>query len=137
MLIRPATAEDELAFFGRHDPAVRDLRCAVVDGEIVAMSGLMRDPSYYGSLFEDEGRWIGFLTLKPGAAPLGWPAVVAIRQFLRTQTETIIVQHDDLEPKAERLLKVLGFQPTDEFKPHFLEKTRKLRTWAWQPQPQS
>jgi RimJ/RimL family protein N-acetyltransferase len=136
MQIREATAEEERAFFGRNDPAVRDLRCAVVDGTVVAMSGLMRDPVYYGSLFEEDGRWIGFLSLAPGAKPLGWAAVVAMRHFMQTQTEPIVVQHDDRHPKAERLLKALGFRPTDEFKPHFLEKHRKLRTWLWQRSPQ-
>lgn len=133
MLIREATPEDEVAFFGRRDPATRDLRCAVIDGKIVAMSGVMRDPRYYGSIFEEDGRWIGFLTVAPDVAPLGWPVVVAMRQFLKTQTEPLVVQHDDQEPKAERLLRLLGFTPTDEFVPDFRNPSRKLRTWAWLP----
>jgi hypothetical protein len=137
MLIRAATPEEEKAFFGRNDPSVRDLRCAVIEGKVVAMSGVIRDPRFYGSVFEEDGRWIGFLSLADGAPALGWPAVAAMRQFLKTQTEPMVVQHDHGEPKAERLLQVLGFKPTNEIIPDFRDPSRRLRTWAWQPQPQS
>jgi len=137
MQIRAATAEEEKAFFGRNDPSVRDLRCAVIGDKVVAMSGVMRDPRYYGSVFEEDGRWIGFLSLAEEAPLLGWPAVVAMRQFLKSQTEPVVVQHDHDEPKAERLLRVLGFVPTEEIIPDFRDPSRRLRTWQWQPQPQS
>lgn len=132
MQIRAATAEEEKAFFGRNDPSIRDLRCAVIDGCVVAMSGLMRDPHYYGSVFEEDGRWFGFLSLADGAPALGWPAVVAMRQFLKSQTEPVVVQHDDTQPKAERLLTVLGFVKTDQSLPDFRDPKRKLRIWEWQ-----
>jgi hypothetical protein len=130
--IRRASPEDELAFFGRHDPSARDLHCAVIGGKIVAMSGAVRDPRYYGSIFEEDGRWIGFLSMGPDAVPLGWQAVVAMRQFLKTQTEPMVVQHDHTEPKAERLLRALGFQPTDEYAADLRNPARKLRIWLWQ-----
>jgi hypothetical protein len=132
MLIRAATSEEEKAFFGRNDPSVRDLRCAVIDGKVVAMSGLMRDPHFYGSVFEQDGRWFGFLSVADGAPALGWAAVSAMRQFLKQRAEPIVVQHDDAQPKAERLLIVLGFKKTEKFLPDFRSPKRKLRIWEWQ-----
>lgn len=137
MQIREATKDEEQAFFGRCDPAIRDLHCAAIGEQVVAMSGLMRDPRYYGSIFEEDGRWICFLSLAPDAPLLGWPAVVAMRQFLKKQTEPMVVQHYHTEPKAERLLTVLGFNPTDEVIPDFRDPSRKLRIWTWQSRPQS
>jgi hypothetical protein len=136
MEIRDATPEEEIAFYGRHDDNVRDLKCAVIDGAVVAMSGVLRDPRFADTIFEERGRWFGFLELAPGAAPLGWRAVAAIRAYLRQRTEPIIVQWDDALPKAERLLTVLGFQRTDEFIHDFRDPSRKLRIWQWQPSPQ-
>ncbi len=137
MIIREPTPEEERAFFGTNDPSIRDLRCAEVAGQVVAMCGVMRDPRYYGSIFEEDGRWIGFLELAPGAAPLGAMAVVAMRHFLKTQAEPIIVQWDDALPQAEKLLRVLGFSPTEECIADFRNPTRKLRIWLWQPWQQS
>lgn len=133
MIIRDATSEDERAFFGANDPTIRDLRCAVIGDTVVAMAGVIRDPRVCGSIFEEDGRWIGFLQLAPGAAPLGVNAVIAMRRYLESQTEPIIVQWDDAYPTAEKLLRVLGFTPTDEFIPDFRNISRKLRVWLWQP----
>lgn len=137
MLIREPTPEEERAFFGTNDPAIRDLRCAVIGGQVAAMCGVIRDPRFYGSIFEEDGRWVGFLQLAPDAAPLGAMAVVAMRHYLKTQTEPIIVQWDDAYPTAEKLLRVLGFTPTNEFLPDFTNPNspRKLRVWQWQPSP--
>lgn len=135
MIIREPTPEEERAFFGANDPAIRDLRCAVVGGQVVAMSGVIRDPRYYGTIFEEDGRWVGFLQLAPDSAPLGVNAVIAMRRYLESQTEPLIVQWDDAYPTAEKLLRVLGFTPTDEFLPDIRNPPRKLRVWSWQPSP--
>ena len=135
MIIREATPEEEVAFFGQRDPGMRHLSCAVVDGQPIAMAGVIRDPRYQGSLFEEDGRWIGFLDVRePMTVP--WMAVVAIRRFLLEQTEPVIVQWDDALPTAEPLLRALKFQPTAEFIPDFRQPSRKLRIWLWQPSPQ-
>lgn len=133
MIIREPTPAEEAAFFGGNDPAIRDLRCATIGGTVVAMAGVIRDPRYYGSVFEEDGRWIGFLQLAPDAALLGVHAVIAMRRYLETQTEPIIVQWDDAYPTAEKLLRVLGFTPTDEFMPDYRDISKKLRVWLWQP----
>lgn len=135
MLIREPTPQEERAFFGANDPSIRDLRCAEVGGQVVAMSGVIRDPRYYGTIFEEDGRWVGFLQLAPDAAPLGVNAVIAMRRYLETQTEPLIVQWDDAYPTAEKLLRVLGFTQTDEFLPDIRSPPRKLRVWQWQPSP--
>lgn len=138
MIIRPATEADQLAFYGLVDPSLRELRCAEVSGRVVAMCGLVRDPLFADSILEDDGAWIGFLELAPDAAPLGWPAVVAMRQFLKTCREKITFQHDAQHPKAERLLTVLGLRPTNQVIMDFRDPARKnkLRIWEWQPSPQ-
>lgn len=139
MIIRPATELDQLRFYGLVDTSLRELRCAEVDGKVVAMCGLIRNPLFADSIFEEDGGWIGFLELAPGAEPLGWPAVVAMRQFLKTCREKITFQHDSQHPKAERLLTVLGLRPTGKVITDFSDPTRKnkLRIWEWQPSPQS
>lgn len=137
MLIRAATPDEEISFLGHRDPCIRELRCAIVDGEVVAMSGVMRDPRYHGSIFEEDGEWIGFFSVAPGARLIGWAVVAAMRQFLKEQTEPVIVQWDDQFPTAERLLLALGFQRTDRIIADFRQPSRKLRIWIWQPLPQS
>jgi esterase/lipase superfamily enzyme len=133
MLIREATPDEERAFFGKNDPAVSGLHCAEIDGKVVAVSGLYRDYNYFGSLFEDGGRQIAFLSVLPDAPLLGWPAVVAMRRFLKSRDDTIVVQQDDEFPQSEKLLRVLGFKRTEKFMADFHTNTRKLRIWEWQP----
>lgn len=131
MEIRRATPEEEAAFLGHVDDAIRDLFGGFVDGKPVAMSGVMRDPRYHGSIFEEEGRWIGFLSVAPEVPPLGAKAVRAMRAYLRTQHEDIIVMQDHGFPTAEKLLKVLGFIPTDKYEADFRQPSKKLRIWQW------
>jgi hypothetical protein len=137
MEIREATAEEEKQFFGKNDPAVSGLHCAVHAGTIVGMSGLYRDYNYQGSIFEEDGRQIAFLSVTPEAPRLGWPAVIAMRRFLEKQTGTVIVQQDDAYPQSEKLLAVLGFTKTPKVMPDFRGTNRKLRVWQWQRSPQS
>ena len=132
MEIRRATPEDERAFFAHNDPCIRDLFAGIEDGKVIAMAGVIRDPRYHGSMFEEMGRWIGFLQLADDVPPLGARAVHAMRAYLKRQTEDIIVQCSDVHPKAERLLTLLGFIPTEEFMPVFRHPERKLRIWQWQ-----
>lgn len=137
MEIRRPTADELRAFYGYADFGFRDVFCGVVDGRIVAVSGTVPDPRYEGTIFEDDYPFVGFLELAPGVTEgLGPQAVRAIRRYLRAQTQPIIVQHDDGYPKAERLLRVLGLTPTDDFRID-LRANRPLRIWIWQPSLQS
>lgn len=131
MEIRRATAEDEREFFAHNDPCIRDLYAGIENGNVIAMAGVIRDPRYHGSMLEEMGRWIGFLQLADDVLPLGARAVHAMRAYLKQQTEDIIVQCEDALPKSERLLRLLGFQPTEEFMPVFRHPERKLRVWLW------
>jgi hypothetical protein len=137
MEIRDATPEEERAFFAHNDPCIRDLKAGIEDGKVVAMAGVIRDPRYHGSMFEEDGRWVGFLQLAPDVPPLGAKPVLAMRQYLKVQAEDIIVMCDETLPKAERLLKVLGFLPTNELQADFRQPSRKLRIWAWRVSRQS
>ena len=131
------TVDEERAFFGRTDPAIRDLSGAFDNGVCMAVCGVMRDPRYHDSMFEEQGRWIGFLQLAPDTKPLGAHVVVAMRHFLKRQTEPIEVQCEDFQPKAERLLAARGFTPTNRYEADFRKPSRKLRIWLWRPQSQS
>lgn len=133
MQIREMTEDEERDFFGRNDPSIRALSGAFVDGKCIAVAGVIRDPLYYGTMFEEDGRWIGFLQLADGTAPLGPHVVIAMRHFLKKQAEPLIVQCEDFLPKAEKLLAVLGFTPTDRYEADFRMPSRKLRIWKWQP----
>jgi hypothetical protein len=135
--IRRVTHDEEVAFLGHADDAIRDLFGGFVDGKPVAMAGVMRDPRYHGSMFEEEGRWIGFLSLAPDVPPLGAKAVRAMRAYLREQHEDIVVMHDHGHPLAEKLLRVLGFRPTDKFEADFRRPSSRLRIWRWQQSPRS
>lgn len=137
MLIREMTREEEHKFFGRNDPCLEHLSGAFIDGECVAVCGVMRDPRFYGSMFEEDGRWIGFLQLLPTTKPLGAQAVIEMRRWMQRFTAPIEVQHHDEHPKAEKLLQVLGFKPTDRFEADHRKPSRKLRIWKWQPSAQS
>lgn len=137
MDIRPATPEEERAFYGRNNDAVRDLMAGVENGRVIAMSGVIRDPRFHGSIFEEDGRWIGFLELAHDVGPLGFQPVLAMRHYLKNQTEDIVVICDDTLPKAEKLLAVLGFKPTEHFEADFRQPKRKLRIWVWQHSAQS
>lgn len=129
------TAAEELAFFGRNDPGLKALRGMFdADNRCIAAAGVMRDPRFYQSMFEEDGAWIGFLQLAPGASPIGAHAVVAMRHWLKNHADMPIqVQHEGFQPKAERLLTILGFKPTDKYQADFRKPSRKLRIWIWQP----
>ena len=118
-------------FFAHNDPCIRDLYAGIVNGKVVAMAGVIRDPRFHGSMFEEMGRWIGFLQVADDVPPLGAKAVHAMRAYLKRQSEDIIVQCENAFPKAEKLLRILGFKPTEEFMPVFRNPERKLRVWLW------
>ena len=132
--VRSATKEEIRSYLGFLPRGIRFVSAAVRDGEIVAMSGVVRDPLVYGSILEEEGRWIAFLDVTGFDPREGVRAVKAIAQRLKSLNDEIWVYCETKHPKAERLLAVLGFQPTDEIRPNWRNYEQKLRMWKW-PKP--
>lgn len=131
--VRDATPDDLRAMLGY---APRGLRLAMMafDGrEPIGLVGIIREPSYVGSILEDEGRWIGFFELKKNISDIGLRAIRGIAYRLRELREEIWVQCDDTHPTAERFCTILGFRPTDQFCASWRDPSRKLRMWKWQP----
>jgi hypothetical protein len=143
MIIREPTEAEQRAFWGAgfdreaKDNRVRDLKAAFIDGKPVGISGVMRDPAFHGSIFEEEGPWIGFFQIHPDVELPGAMIVVAMRQYLKQQREPILIQHDHRFPQAEKLLRILGFHPTHVMRPGLNDPSCMMRTWKWQPPQQS
>ena len=123
---------DELRMFYefRLIPDMEEVRGLFVRGRMIGISGILPDPHCTGSLLEDEARTIGFFDVIPGQEDLiGLDMVRRIRGWLKENNRTVWVQHDDKHPKAEKLLRVLGFEPTDEVRGDLQNSGRQLRMW--------
>jgi len=99
--IRAATAHDIAAFYG----TAQDLYVAIVDGRPVVLGGF----------FEEDGRLWAFLDVKDGAEAHGIRIVRTLRRALREANHTVFAPCNAGEfPRAEHLLRLLGFEPTEE-----------------------
>lgn len=106
-----------------------------IGGKMVAVSGILTDPSHGGTFLDDVSPLIGFLDIAPGLnASVGFDIARRLRGFLREQNRTVFVQQNDSYPQADKLLRAIGFKPT-----HIMRKdlqnpnsNRKLRMWIWQ-----
>ncbi len=131
--IRKATPEEIRDFYGSRVHGLVDIFGAFDGESCIGMCGVMRDPRYIGSLFEEKGRLVGFLDMRETPQSFGPRAVKAILSYLRNQGKTIYVQCEDYRfPKASRLLGILGFEPTEEIWADFRNPSQKLRLWKWQ-----
>lgn len=101
--------------------------------ECLAMAGIVKQRSHFGTIFEDEARQIGFLDVRKDLGKNGPKAVLAMRSHLRSRGHEVYVQCDSASfPSATRLLKLLGFSPTGETEVNM--QTRELiEVWKWQP----
>lgn len=135
--IIPATKDIVRNFYGRpgywrHE--IKDIFCAEFEGKIIAIAGVWRDPTTYGSIFDEYvGRWIAFLDAKPEAKRAGVAIIREINAYLRTFKGELCAHHDSRFPTAERIMTILKFRPTDEFVANPYEQGKKLRVWKrWQ-----
>lgn len=102
--IRRATVADYMAFFHGELPSWT----AVHNGEVVAMGGFV----------ERSNRCFAYFNVKQGGVSPAVGATVfrAVLRHLRAVKGSVYVTCDALEfPGAERLLRVLGFKPTEEW----------------------
>lgn len=109
--IRPAYPHEVAAFFGERTEWV----AALIDGEAVALGGV----------YHENGRAWGHVEIRDGARRMGARIVLALFKALLDRNEDIYTQCDEAShPGAPRLLRLLGFETTDE--------TRNgLRVWIW------
>lgn len=99
--------------------------------KLVATAGVLPDPRFVGSPIEDVARTIGFLDVRPGIPLFAAMDIVRhLRAWLRQNKRTVWVQHDDQYPHAERMLRALGFQQTQEKQRDFQNTDRQLHMWC-------
>jgi hypothetical protein len=133
IIIRMASPDEMKSFYGGiRIQEVRDLLGAFIGERCIGMAGVMRDPSYFGTIFEEDGSMIGFLDIKDHNHASGAKIIRAIRSYLKSHKETIHVQCDEVNfQNAGRLLKILGFIELNETETDVRNKKR-LKVWRWQ-----
>jgi hypothetical protein len=110
MTLRPATIGDFSLFY----TDVSGAWVIEVDGVIYAIGGMMRRP---------DGRVWAWIDTRPGVNPVQF--VKAAKAALRSSSETVYVPCESNKfPTAEKLLRLLGFTPTEE-------THNDMRVWAW------
>ncbi len=131
--IRPATPTEIKEFYhGIRVQEIVDAFGAFADDECLGIGGTIRDPSYFGTLWEEDGRMIGFLDVRKKTKNLGIQAIMAMRKYLRSRPYDTYVQCDsNTVAQAERLLRLLGFAPTEEEEIDMRNK-QAVRVWKWQ-----
>jgi len=96
---------------------------------------VLRDPLYVGSPFEDEADWYAIFELRSQSPGLGLRIILGFADHLkRFDGEPLYVWHDHRFPTAERLLRILGFQPTDQFRSYWEKGSPKMRIWKRWPE---
>ena len=111
MTLRPATIGDFSQFY----MDISDAWVIEADGVIHAFGGMMRRP---------DGRIWAWIDTRPGVRPVQF--VKAVRAALRSCGETVYVPCESNKfPTAEKLLRLLGFTPTEE-------THNDMRVWACQ-----
>lgn len=110
MMLRPATIGDFSVFYTN----VSGAWVIEADGVIHAFGGMMRRP---------DGRLWAWIDTRPGVRPVQF--VKAVKAALRSSGETVYVPCESNKfPTAEKLLRLLGFVPTEE-------THNEMRVWAW------
>jgi hypothetical protein len=129
---RLATPEEVKAYNGYCPPGMRIVHGAFQGGKPIGMCGIIRDPAYYGSLLEEDGRWFAILDIDPVPKEFGLQVMISIRHFLKSFTEPLWAYCDTSFPTAEKLLTAVGFRPTEEICANWRKPSQKVRVWKWQ-----
>ena len=103
-----------------------------VHGELKAAAGVTLDPKDIGSILEEEARPIAFFDVHLDETPMFVAAemVRRMRDWLRNYGAPVWVQHDYQHPKAERLLRAIGFRPTGQKRRDLHNTDRMLEMWV-------
>lgn len=131
---REPTIDEIKQFYGGISyPGLNEGLALFVNGKMVGMAGIIRDPSHWGTLFEENGKKIGFIDADPEAKLAGYRAVLAIKDYMKTKCDELYVQCDvNNYASAPRLLAALGFKETDEISKDSRNTSRTMRIWKWQ-----
>ena len=121
--IRPASTEEAETFLGEFLCHWEEVEAAIVDSEIVGMGGFAR-------LHDHHDRLWAFLNVMPGARMNGFRIARRLMRKLHDRNETVFIQCDG--DYATRLLRLLGFEPTDEVIADMRDEANFLRVWKWQ-----
>ena len=121
--IRPASTEEAETFLGEFQCHWEEIEAAIVVGEIVGMGGFARHPDHR------ERLWV-FLNVMPEARMYGFRIVRRLMRKLHEKNETVFIQCDG--DYAMRILRMLGFEPTDEMITDMRNEGNYLRIWKWQ-----
>jgi hypothetical protein len=129
--VRAADAGDIKAYFGFRPQGMRVVWGAFCEGRPIGICGIIRDPAYYGSLLEDDGRWIAVLDIDQVPPAFGLQVVLDIKRYLANFSDPLWAYCDTTYPTAEKLLHILGFRPTSEICANWRKPTQKVRVWQW------
>lgn len=112
--VRPLNSHELMQFYA---PETHYEGLVVEGGEVLAVGGIA----------PIGARLWGFLNVKPEVVGMRWTLIRSIRARLKTLAHRAAVYapcETAASPNAERLLRLLGFVPTDEF-------VDDLRVWVW------
>jgi hypothetical protein len=125
-------SEQELKLFWETAviPNVEDAYVCLADGKPVAVAGVIVDPDYAGSWMDDGAKPMAFMDIGTDFPKhLGFDAVRRMRDVLKKMDRDVFVQHDHKFPTAEKLLKAIGFRPTNEWRRDMQNTGRHLQIW--------
>lgn len=133
VVTRRLTAEELKKFYyGVRIQEVEEAFGYFINGKCIAAAGIMCDPGYYGTIFEDDGSRYGFIDVREMGKIIARRVIHEMREHLKERNKTLYVQCDDVNyPDAWKLLKVLGFIQTDKTEMDMRSK-QQLRIWKWQ-----
>lgn len=130
--IRAPTKEEVKDYVGFYPRGIREIFAAFYGGEMVGVCGVLRDPFYYGSILEEEGRWIAFLEISEMPFQARVQTILNIGRYLRSMREEIWVYCENTTyPDADQLLRRIGFVQTDEVRKNWRNPKEELRMWKW------
>ena len=109
-------------------PKIECIEGVFQGGELIGVGGILADPLFVDTPMEDVSRRIAFLDIRAEAP--GLEVVRHLRGQLAKEIGPIWVQHDDKFPQSERLLRLLGFRPTHEWRRDYKNTDRQLRMWC-------
>ncbi len=128
--IRPATHHEAAGLMRSFVFATECVHVATIDGKAVALGGLA-SPTFANTLLDDEV-W-GYFEVMAEAGVYANRIIRYMRGIMdQSGHETILIQCDDDHATAPKLLKLLGFKPTDQLREDQRDNQQSLRVWKWQ-----
>jgi hypothetical protein len=125
--IRPLTKDEQRERFRHRAAWVISAWGVFVDGKMVGVGGFCAHPYEHFSVFRRDARCWGYLQVNEEAKKAGAGIVRTLRAQIREYGREVAIKCEG--PHAARLLKVLGFEVSNE-------KLEDHEVWIWQPSSQ-